>query len=89
MNEEERQVAYETAKAIKDTYEHELMAKANVVGVGVGLRRRGGELTDNVALVVMVSHKLPPGQLDPDDMIPSMLNGVPVDVQEVGQIRAQ
>jgi hypothetical protein len=64
------------------------MRKANVVGVGVGLRSRGGERTGEVALVVMVTHKVARAQLAPEDVIPSQIEGVPVDVQEVGEIRA-
>jgi hypothetical protein len=36
----------------------------------------------------MVSQKLPPSQLYPSDLIPREIVGVPVDVQEVGEIRA-
>lgn len=64
------------------------MSRANVVGVGIGLRQVHGEPTNDVALVVMVSHKLPPSQLKPEDLIPHELDGVPVDVQEVGDVRA-
>ena len=36
-----------------------LMKKRNVVGVGIGFRERAGQTTDQMALVVSVSHKLP------------------------------
>ena len=49
------QAAYEKAQAVKRVHEVELMGKANVVGVGVGLRQRGGVQTREVALVVMVT----------------------------------
>jgi hypothetical protein len=83
------QTAFEKVKAVKRAYENELMAKANVVGVGVGLSEKGGVRTRSVALVVMVSQKVPRSQLAPEDIIPSQIEGVPVDVQEVGEIRAQ
>ena len=76
-------------EAVKRAYSAELMEKANVVGVGVGVRYRGGVHTGEVALVVMVSRKLPRAQLAPQDVIPSILDGVPVDVQEVGKLSAQ
>ncbi len=76
-------------QAVKRAYSAELMEKANVVGVGVGVRYRGGVHTGEVALVVMVSRKLPRAQLAPQDVIPSILDGVPVDVQEVGKLSAQ
>jgi hypothetical protein len=82
------QAATERALAIKRLYASQLMSKANVVGVGVGFTKRGGAPTDQVGLVVMVERKLPAAQLSPSDMIPSEIEGVPVDVQEVGEIRA-
>ena len=85
----ERQTEFERAQAVKRAYESELMSKANVVGVGVGLHQRGGVRGDTVALVVMVRRKVPRSQLAPQDVIPREIEGVPVDVQEVGEIRAQ
>ncbi len=78
----------EKIRAVRRAYEDELMAKANVVGVGVGYRQRSGERTDELALVVMVNKKVPEALLSPEDVIPTSLEGVPVDVQEVGEIRA-
>jgi hypothetical protein len=60
-----------------------------VVGVGVGLRHTGGQRTDQVAVVVMVDRKVPLAQLRPQDRLPSEIDGVPVDVKEVGELRAQ
>lgn len=88
-SEETQREHFEAAKAVKDAHERDLMAKPNVVGVGVGLRQRGGVLTNNVVVVVMVRHKLPPADLQPDDMIPPEIDGVPVDVQEIGEVKAQ
>jgi hypothetical protein len=76
-------------QAVKAAHSAELLKKANVVGVGVGLRKKGGVQTGEVALVVMVSRKLPRDQLAPRDIIPSTIDGVIVDVQEVGEISAQ
>jgi hypothetical protein len=56
--------------------------------VGIGLRQQAGESTREPALVVMVRKKIPLSQLSPDDVIPASLDGVPVDVQEVGELRA-
>lgn len=83
------QDAYQQAQAVKRAHEAALMSKANVVGVGVGLRQQGGTYTDEVAVVVMVRRKVPHDQLAPADVIPAEIEGVPVDVQEVGEIRAQ
>jgi hypothetical protein len=78
----------EKAQAVKDAHESDLMSKANVVGVGVGYRQRGGKQTDQVGLIVMVEKKLPKSQLSAEDLVPQEIEGVPVDVQEVGQVRA-
>jgi hypothetical protein len=78
----------EKAQAVKVAHEADLMSKANVVGVGVGYRQRGGRQTDQVGLIVMVEKKLPKSQLSAKDLVPQEIEGVPVDVQEVGQVRA-
>lgn len=82
------QVSYEQAKAVKDAYLDSLLSKPNVVGCGIGFRQVKGERTNEIALVVMVTKKLPDTQLTPDELIPSELEGVPVDVQEVGELGA-
>ena len=66
-----------------------LMRLANVVGVGVGLRRRGGQALNEVALVVLVSRKVAPEELAPGDRIPTEIEGVPVDVVAVGEVTAE
>lgn len=83
------QMAVERAQAVKQAYQAELMKKANVVGVGVGLRHTAGQRSDSVSLIVMVDHKLPAEQLALGDLIPREIDGVPVDVKEVGELRAQ
>jgi hypothetical protein len=88
-NESKNAGAQARVRAIKNAYTKELMEKANVVGVGIGLRQQGSVRTGEVALVVMVSQKVPSDQLSPDDVIPEEIEGVPVDVQEVGEIKAQ
>ena len=82
------QAATQKALAVKQAYEQELLAKPNVVGVGVGFRQVGGETTNAVAVVVLVKQKLPDAQLAPEDRIPLQIEDVPVDVQEVGEITA-
>jgi hypothetical protein len=59
-----------------------------VVGVGVGLRRVRGEISGEVAVVVMVTHKVPRSQLSSSDCIPAELDNVPVDVQVTGELKA-
>ena len=78
----------ERLRIIKSAHAADLMSKANVVGVGIGLRQRDGELTNEPVIVVSVIHKTPLSQLAPDDVIPRELEGVPVNVQAVGKLRA-
>lgn len=74
------------ANAVKDRYEAGLLNHPGVVGVGVGYRRQQGEFTDEVAIVVMVNRKLSPDDLDPADILPTELEGIPVDVQQTGEL---
>jgi len=78
----------ERLKAVKAAHEADLMRKVNVVGVGIGLRQREGKLTDEPVIVVSVIRKAPLSQLDSGDVIPRELDGIPVDVQAVGRLRA-
>jgi hypothetical protein len=75
-------------KEVKARHESQLMKKANVIGVGIGFKQRRGKPTDEIALVVNVTRKLPLSQLAPEDAIPNRIEGVPVDVHETGEIRA-
>jgi hypothetical protein len=87
-SENDPQLTSKRLLAVKKAYEKDLMAKPNVVGVGVGYRTLAGKPTDTIALVVMVEQKLPLSHLDPEDRIPNYIEGIPVDVQEVGKISA-
>ncbi len=80
------QQAMDKARVVKQAHEAELLGMPNVVGVGVGLRQQGGMTRNIVSLVVLVRQKKPSTQLAPEQMIPTELDGVPVDVQEVGDI---
>ncbi len=80
--------AIEEIKAIKDQYQDDLLRKKNVVGLGIGYKEVGGQETEQLSLVVMVRKKEPSCQLDATDLIPSEIEGVPIDVKEVGEIVA-
>jgi hypothetical protein len=75
-------------QAVKARHESDLMRKANVVGVGIGYRKRTREMTEEPSIVVSVTHKVPHAMLDPEDIIPHELDGVPVDVRAIGRLRA-
>ena len=74
--------------AVKQVYEDELLTKPNVVGVAIGYSQIGGQTTDKLALVVLVTNKVPQTTLKPEDQIPISIEGIPIDVQEVGEITA-
>jgi hypothetical protein len=73
---------------IQARYAQTLMDKANVVGVGIGLVKVQDEYTAEQGLVVMVTQKVPLDELEPEDVLPRMIEGVRVDVQETGVIEA-
>ena len=78
--------AYQRAEQVKLRYQADILSKANVVDVGIGLRSRHGKLTEEVAIIVMVTQKQARSELADEDLVPRDLEGVPVDVQEVGDI---
>lgn len=84
----EESVSVERVKEIKIKYEQELLAKPNVVGLGVGFVETDGQMTDQVGLIVMVRRKVPLDRLAPLEVIPARIEGIPTDVREVGEVRA-
>ena len=66
--------------------EGELLRYPHVVGVTDGIRTRQGKPTGEHCLVVLVERKVPETELDRGDMLPREIDGVPVDVVEVGKI---
>lgn len=76
------------AQLVQTKYADMLMHKAHVIGVGIGFIFTGGQSTGEVGLVVMVDSKQTLDALDPVDQIPLILDGVRVDVREVGIISA-
>lgn len=71
----------------KEKYAKELLARTGVHAVGVGLKERGGVLTDELAIVCFTEKKLELSKLNPDEVIPPLLDGIPTDVQEAAMFR--
>lgn len=73
---------------VQARYAATLMQKKNVVGVAVGLSTEDDDDDDEsrfkYCLVVMVSEIVPEWSLHPADEIPEWIEGVPVEVREVG-----
>ncbi len=74
---------------VKEAHKHDILAKPNVVGVGVGYKETEGRVTDQLSVVALVRNKVPKAALEPQEMVPREVNGVPTDVVEVGELRAQ
>lgn len=73
----------DNARRISRAHAEALLSKANVVGVGVGEAAAGG-----VALVVMLKEKVPRTELREEDLVPDEIDGLPVEIRVVGDIRA-
>ena len=78
----------EKIKTVKEKHGAKIMAKKNVVGLGVGYKETKGVKTDRMALVVMVRKKISIEELKKGDVIPAEVEGVITDVIEVGEIIA-
>ena len=75
------------AKSIREKYEKMLMRKKGVVGCAVGYKYVEGRKTDQVCIICYVIDKIPENQIDEADLIPPMIEGIPVDVVESGEMR--
>ena len=78
--------ALERARQISRAHSDTLLSKPNVVAVGVGYRE--GSLSE-LTLVVMVKQKLPLSALAENEIVPSEIDGLPVEVRVVGEVSAQ
>ena len=61
------------------------MGLPNVTGVGTGK----DETTGRDVIVVFVTRKVPRDRLREEDVVPDELEGVPVRVLAIGEVRAQ
>lgn len=71
-----------SAMAELDKVRGDLMQRPGVTAVDVGLRHRGGELIQELAIRVHVRRKLSAEELDEDQLLPEKLGRFPVDVIE-------
>ena len=74
--------------AIRAKHEARLLAYPNVVGVTEGTRMRREKLTNEPVLTVLVSRKVPRKSLTKASLLHSHIEGIPIDVVEVGPIVA-
>ncbi len=80
----------ETARVqeAQDKHERELLRMVNVIGVAPSLKMKGGKLTGEWSLTVLVESKEPKGQVPKASVVPPQIAGVPTDVVEVGKVEA-
>lgn len=76
-------------KQAKESHKERILSKPNVVGVGLGYKETHGKKTDELCVVALVRRKLPEAGLEPSELIPREVDGIPTDVIDVGELRAQ
>lgn len=84
--------SYDYVVEVQSRYTDYLLHKPYVVGVSVGTLDVDNDGDADViyyCLVVLVSVLVPSETLLPQDRIPDELDGIPVKVQEIGEISAQ
>lgn len=79
----------EEVQKIKEKYKSQLLERKGVVGVGIGKKKVKGVETDQLAIIVTVVQKIDKESLNKGDIVPKKLEGVPIDVQEVGKLKIQ
>lgn len=70
-------------REVKDAVEDRLLTLPGVVGVDIAEKVSDGEPTGDLAIIVWVEEKLPPDELEEDELVPREVDGVPTDVQEM------
>jgi hypothetical protein len=75
---------------VKDKATEKLFKFPNVVAVGVGYKKVKGKKTKHLAIIVSVEHKIPIEslELEEEEIIPALIDGVKTDVIETGKIKA-
>lgn len=80
--------SHDEIRASLKKHQHTLLAKTNVVATGIGYKVTAGKRTNELGIVCSVSQKLPASKLSTQDMVPGIIDAMPVDVVETGPIRA-
>ncbi len=75
-------------KRVIEAHKAAILAKPNVVGVGVGYKLFNGGQTREMSVVTLVRRKISVDGLAPEALVPRQVEGVPTDVVEVGELWA-
>jgi len=73
---------------VKEAQKATILGKDNVVGVGVGYKVVGGQVTSDRCVQVLVNRKISRDGLSSDALVAREVDGVPTDVVQVGELRA-
>ena len=74
-------------KKIISKYKYKLFRLNHVVGVGYGLKEKGGKKTDRDAIVILVDKKVPERKLSKRNIVPQKMEDYRTDVIEIGDIQ--
>lgn len=77
----------EKSRRILEKIKDALIGKKNVVGVGVGHKKVGSMRTKQPSIIVFVEKKESKDSLSRSELIPENVDGVYVDVIEIGKVR--
>ena len=79
-------LSFDDLKAVQANCEPALFKRLGVHGVGIGYKITNGQMTDQLAIVVVVEKKASRGSLSATELVPDQVDGIPTDV--VQQARA-
>lgn len=85
MSSESLQDRHDRLIAIRDRHYDELMAYPGVVNVAIGFKSTNDELTDEPSIVVLVERKKLRIEMPPEELLPTELGGVRVDVMRADE----
>jgi hypothetical protein len=76
------------AVTAKQNHLQKLLSRPNTVACGIGYKVTAEGPTDELSVVVSVTHKVPAAQLAESDMVPRIVDGIKTDVIATGSFRA-
>jgi hypothetical protein len=79
---QQKSAKIQKVKEVKKKIAPKIWKYPNVTGIGVGYKEVGGKRTEIIALRVYVKKKVPKGKLRPEEILPEIIDGVPLDVIE-------
>jgi hypothetical protein len=77
--------SYDEVRAVHAQVKQQLLAIPGVIAVGIGPKITNCQAVGELAIVVGVDNKRPPGEIPPAELIPESVQGIPIDVTEMGR----